>query len=769
MPRSAENRERDSQALLAMNATRNSRRVLLAGTVLIGCVAGCDRSAPPAAPTTQAAFAGSASCRTCHQAFYEKWATSWHGLAMREFTPAVARESVTPQPDPLTINDRSYRFVRTDDGGAVVERDPDAEKRYAIRYVLGGKNVMYFLTPFKRGRLQVLPIAYDTHRQEWYATTHSMLRHFAENPDEPLHWTERELTFNTSCYSCHVSQFAKNYDPASDSYATTWTEPGINCETCHGSAVDHVRAFQAAGDNPPDDIQIISAQRMSRTQINALCAPCHAKMTPLTKSFTPGDAFFDHYDLVTLEDRDFYPDGRDLGENFTETLWRISPCVQSGQLDCMHCHTSSGRFRFAGNQSDNACAPCHSRYVNDPEPHTFHPADSEGSRCVTCHMPKTWFARMKRHDHTMLPPTPTATARFESPNACNICHTDESTAWAQMWVKTWYGDDYEKPVLQRAELIDAARKQDWSRLSAMLDYLASPERNEVYTTSLIRLLATCDDARKWPALLAAANDASPLVRGAAVSALDRCPVPEAATVLVHAAADPVRLVRIRAAYALSARPSLDLAPQDRRRVAAAEAEYEASMLAVPDSAAYRYNLGNYYQNQQRPRDALRMYEDAMRLDARFTPAFVNASLVYDALGKPRQAENALRHAIDVEPQSAPARFNLGLLLAHQNNRPEAEKQLREALRLDPQFAAAAFNLGVLLAKDDPDEALTLCARAAELRPDEPRYGWTYAYYLVQANRLDEAVRVLRGVIERHPSYEEAQTLLAMIEQQLGAR
>src|ERR1039457_2213847 len=39
-------------------------------------------------------------------------------------------------------------------------------------------------------------------------------------------------------------------------------------------------------------------------------------------------------------------DGRDMGENYTYTQSRVSPCAKAGQLDCIHCHTSSGRYKF---------------------------------------------------------------------------------------------------------------------------------------------------------------------------------------------------------------------------------------------------------------------------------------------------------------------------------------------------------------------------------------------------------------------------------------
>jgi len=105
---------------------------------------------------------------------------------------------------------------------------------------------------------------------------------------------------------------------------------------------------------------------------------------------------------VTLEDPDYYPDGRDLGENYTYTSWSMSPCVKSGKLDCIHCHTSSGRYRFKKEKFNNACVPCHEGKVNNPTEHTHHLAESEGSKCISCHMPMTAFARMNRSDHSML-------------------------------------------------------------------------------------------------------------------------------------------------------------------------------------------------------------------------------------------------------------------------------------------------------------------------------------------------------------------------------
>ena len=303
---------------------------------------------PAALATNQhpPSYVGSASCRECHEKFYTLWSTSFHGLAMQPYTAELAKTKLTPQTNEIVAG--QYRFRADLQTGVVIERTATNETRYPIAQTMGGKNVFYFLTPLERGWLQVLPVAYDVRRQEWFDTTASAMRHFGDRRDEALYWKERQLTFNTSCFSCHVSQLSKNYDLKSDSYHTTWAEPGINCETCHGPSAEHARLFRELPTNQPApaDLKLIVVSKLSIEQRNAICAPCHAKMSPVTMNFAPGERYFDHFDLVAFENADFYPDGRDLGENYTYTQWRLSPCAKSGKLDCIHCHTSSGRYRF---------------------------------------------------------------------------------------------------------------------------------------------------------------------------------------------------------------------------------------------------------------------------------------------------------------------------------------------------------------------------------------------------------------------------------------
>jgi tetratricopeptide (TPR) repeat protein len=590
-----------------------------------------------------------------------------------------------------------------------------------------------------------------------------MVRHFTDQADEALDWTESPLTFNTSCFNCHVSQLSTNYVLETDSYRTTWQEPGINCETCHGPGGEHVKVCMEAPEGTvPEDLKIILTSEFTVEQTNDMCAPCHAKMFPLTTTFQPGDRYFDHFGLHTLENIDFYPDGRDLGENYTLTLWRLSPCVKSGELDCIHCHTSSGRYRFGEADSDNACMPCHEEYVKDPAAHSHHATESTGSRCVACHMPKTVFARMQRHDHTMLPPTPAATIAFDSPNACNLCHTDQTADWSDNWVRQWYKRDYQAPLLRRARLIDDARKRDWTQLPQMLSYISSPDRDEIFASSLLRLLEACPDKRKWPAVLNALDDPSPLVRSSAAGALAYNLTDETVQALLKATSDGYRLVRVRAAASLAGYPRERLATEDVARLKVATEEYEASMRCRPDDWSSHYNLGNYYLNQGKLQAALQEFNLASYLQPQHIAPLVNASMVYARIGDRKAAQEKLQQAIEQEPDNAVANFNLGLLLAENGDVKRAERCLRNALKTDPTLAAAAYNLAVLISRDRLEEAVHWCDRAAQIRPDQPKYSYTLAFFLRQKGDHQRASRILEDLIERSPDFASAYTLLAEI-------
>ena len=82
--------------------------------------------------------------------------------------------------------------------------------------------------------------------------------------------------------------------------------------------------------------------------------------------------------------------------------------------------------------------------IPDLEKHTHHAPDSQGSRCISCHMSDVnWRLLNRRLDHTFQPPVPEMTAKYGVPSACTTCHEDK--------ISRMGGRDDEHVVRERGE------------------------------------------------------------------------------------------------------------------------------------------------------------------------------------------------------------------------------------------------------------------------------------------------------------------------------
>lgn len=705
---------------------------------------------------------------------------------MEAFSVALSK-TLAPMTEPMQIGKETFIVEFDEQGGTLKGTSPCGhEKIWRLRHSFGGRNVRYFLIPIENGKLQVAPLAYYVHQKKWYDATESMVREFmdSEPQDEALHWTDRSLTFNTSCHDCHVSQLEKNYNPEDDSYTTTWKEQGINCETCHGPAEAHVKAAEEAAargeELKSDDLKLLRFHEdLTQAQRDSTCGPCHAKGTVLTRDFTPGELFFDHYDLASYEDRDFWPDGRDLGENYTQTGWMANQCAISGELECIHCHTSSGRFRFK-DEPVKACLPCHESRVKNMDKHSHHAAET-GVSCIDCHMPTTAQAFMSRSDHTFRPPSPAATLEFGSPNACNLCHNDKDAMWgdynghkkkdaewADKHVKEWFGKDSGKSILKQGRIIVYCREGQWNKLPEILEYLQKPS-DSAAAVAIIRLLTNCPLPEKWPVLLNQLSNEHEWIRATAASSLQYNHGLEATKALVKATSDRFRTVRIRAAGSLLSRDLSAFSKEERAAFDKAHDEYWNSLVIWPDRWSSHYNQGIYHDRMGNPEEALAAYEKAMTLRDDVIQPLINASMVHARSGNSTNAYEMLQKALSIDSENALVNFNIALLDAEFKNMDDAEKHLKTALKTNPEMPQAAYNLGVLLAQKNDNEGFKWLEKAALLTPENWNYTSSYLYFLKQANRASENEHVLLQIIKTGRPAPEAYFALAGSYEQQGRK
>ena len=283
--------------------------------------------------TDSAEYVGRIACAGCHPDQTKRWLGSHHDLAMQEATEETVLADFdntvfTHFDETSTFSARDGKFfVRTD--------GPDGEPTdYQVRYTFGVTPLQQYLIEFPGGRLQPLGVSWDTRPaddggQRWF--------HLYPNEpiphDDPLHWTGANQNWNFTCAECHSTNLQKNYDPAADSYDTTWSEINVACEACHGPGSEHIAWAVAVkkGDASPDaprrlavalsdpgsatfvlNIETGNAKRAEpyRTapQIET-CARCHARRSAISDTYTHGRPLMDTHLPALLDDPLYYPDG----------------------------------------------------------------------------------------------------------------------------------------------------------------------------------------------------------------------------------------------------------------------------------------------------------------------------------------------------------------------------------------------------------------------------------------------------------------------------
>ena len=155
-----------------------------------------------------AQYAGSKSCRECHQASYDLWMGSDHQLAERLPDPKMDQEAFDP---PREFKHPSLTSDITSEGGSFSDRHLGVvreEGTFEVERVIGETPLRQYLVELPRGRLQAVDLSHDPHKNEWF----NVFGDEDRQAGEWGHWTGRGMNWNTQCASCHNTRLRKNYD-----------------------------------------------------------------------------------------------------------------------------------------------------------------------------------------------------------------------------------------------------------------------------------------------------------------------------------------------------------------------------------------------------------------------------------------------------------------------------------------------------------------------------------------------------------------------------
>ncbi len=212
---------------------------------------------------------------------------------------------------------------------------------------------------------------------------------------------------------------------------------GVSCEACHLGAKEHAENKEVKPlffPSSPDLAIQTEDGRMdfgrTHANVNWACGRCHVGTRP---EFAAGISTW----------------------NSTEYADAMKGSCYS-KLTCVECHnpheTIGPKWSQTPAEDDASCLKCHQDY-QPPESriaHTHHPIDSEGSRCMNCHMPRIDEGLQDIvRTHTIFSPTQHEMIEANQPNACNVCHVERPIDWTVGYLKQWYDASFREDQLAR--------------------------------------------------------------------------------------------------------------------------------------------------------------------------------------------------------------------------------------------------------------------------------------------------------------------------------
>jgi predicted CXXCH cytochrome family protein len=756
-------------------------RSQLASIALVLIASACDRADEASAPTRGAeqplAWVGAARCAGCHASEAAAWRGSDHDRALEEPAARVgdfANARHEQHGVETTFLERDGRaFVRTQGrDGALTD--------FEVAYTFGFEPLQQLLLPLPGGRLQAFGVAWDarpraTGGQRWY----SLYPDEVVPPGDVLHWTQPSQNWNGGCAECHSTNLRKGYDLATDAYRTTWSDPDVACESCHGPGSRHVAWAESGAPSGDTGLSVRLgaepahwvlaagepiARREPRLRAHTeleVCAPCHARRSQLREGRTAGEPFLDTHRPALLEPGLYEADGQIQGE-----VYEFGSFVQSRMhaagVRCSDCHEPhSLALRAEGNA---LCAQCHSRDVFDTPAHHRHAPGTAGAGCASCHMPaRTYMGVNVRHDHSFRVPRPDLSVALGTPNACSDCHASETARWAADAALRWFPAG-RSGAPHFASALHAGREGLPGAEPALRALAGDAAQPAIARATALTLLAAPDLPATAAAIRRALGDADALVRlGALVAAEGLEPNARLAAVK-PLLADPLLAVRSDAARVLADVPPALWSPPERSRLAAALADYRAAQTVNAERPEAHVNLGGLAARQGDLDAARTAYQTALRLGPWFVPAYANLADLERAAGREDAAEAALRQALVSAPAQAEPHFALGLLLVRTGRRDEAVAELARAAALAPENGRFALALALALdERGEQERARATLAAALARRPGDRELRATAALLARDHGQAELALRHARALVEAWPDDARARELLASLE------
>jgi predicted CXXCH cytochrome family protein len=709
-------------------------------------------------------YLGTESCAGCHQQQYQDWTGSHHDQAMQHADESTVKGDFNN----TTFNseENSALFFKQPDGFyARLAGSEEKTDNYKILYTFGTEPLQQYLVALPSGRLQQLPIAWNTQTQAWFDPQPEL----KAQTGEWVHWTEGAKNWNSMCADCHSTNVEKNFNSVENRYNTSISELNVGCEACHGPGEKHIQTVEAATFKIGIDNPHIDRITGTNSQVGVeKCARCHARRQQLTTKFEHGSSqLLDHYLPALINPPLYHSDGQISDEVFVYGSFVQSKMYQVG-VGCTDCHQPhSGKLKAQGNQ---LCSGCHSSEQFDNPKHHHHSIENKhlgnqqsGNQCIDCHMPgRLYMGNDYRRDHSFRIPRPDLTVAYNTPNACNDCHTERSADWAAAAVETWFGD--KRPNHFSETLTEAANNPNASinPLTALLNDRFQPAIARATAASNLAPAISIPSVER--ALSNATTDKSALVRTVAAQALSG-DINKLET-LLPLLRDPVRSVRIAAVQALLEIPESRIPDSYRDAFAEADHEYQTMLQVNADLPSGRYQIAVDQHRRGNLDKAIEHYQETLAIDNHFNPARLNLAQLYYSQGNTKLTEELYRAIITREPNASEAHYSLGLLMAEKGDFQQAVTALENAANTGNN-PRAWYNLAILYQQRSMGlESEKTYLKALNMAPGDTEFINGLVSLYGQQQRWSKALLLVNQALTKSPQNRNLVQLKEAIERRL---
>ena len=350
--------------------------VLLVYLGILLC-SGFNHKTLPKSHFSDSLYAGSESCRSCHQAIYDSFIATAHNLTSSLATPKSIKGSFKPGKNHFPYNRFMEVVMEHKNGGffqtSHINGQPFQSEPFNVVIGSGRKGQTYLY--WKDDQLYQLPISYFVPTKSWCIS-----------PGYPLTIVRFDRVIVGRCIECHGSRAEIDEINNTTYFNKNSVVLGVNCERCHGPAAKHVQ-FHKLNKVEKTAQFITTKNQFSRQQSLDVCALCHSGIRQNTKppfSFVAGEKLADYSLPNYNEDSSGFLDvhGNQHG------LLAASKCFKKSlTMNCSSCHNVHKEEVNAPKLFSSRCITCHNNnsHITCTLKETKNITLSDN--CIDCHMP----------------------------------------------------------------------------------------------------------------------------------------------------------------------------------------------------------------------------------------------------------------------------------------------------------------------------------------------------------------------------------------------